>query len=169
MTTRTGQPVGSTAARPTRGRVVVALDGSAAAEAVLPFVVALARRNGAKITLVQACPPADAPDAAAGLAMLGGLPTAGEGSPRLRAARAEAEHYMERVTGRLHAEGVPADYEILEGPPGEAIVDEAEGLAADMVAMTTHGRTGLGKLLLGGVAAYVVGHATCPVLLTRVA
>jgi nucleotide-binding universal stress UspA family protein len=169
MATSAGQPIGSTPARPTRGRVVVALDGSAAAEAVLPFVVALARRNGAKITLVQACPPADEPDAADGLALIGGLPTASEGSPRLRTARAEAEQYMERVTRRLHADGVSVDYEILEGSPGEAIVDEAEGLAADMVAMTTHGRTGLGKLLLGSVAAYVVGHATCPVLLTRVA
>ena len=147
----------------------MALDGSTAAEAVLPIVTTMARRTGAKITLLRACAPADAYDPTAGIALLGRVPTATHDAHRTRTARYEVERYMEDVVQRLQATGVAADYEILEGPPGEAIVDEAEGLGADMIAMTTHGRTGLGRLVLGSVAAYVVGHATCPVLLTRTA
>jgi nucleotide-binding universal stress UspA family protein len=166
MATTIDGPGGPTP-RPTRGRIVVALDGSAAAEAILPMVVAMARRTGAKITLVRACAPTEQDDPIAGLARIGGPPPADDDSPWTGNARHAAERYMEDAVQRLHAEGVPVDYEILDGAPGEAIVDEAEGLHADMVAMTTHGRTGLGKLVLGSVAAYVVGHATCPVLLTR--
>jgi nucleotide-binding universal stress UspA family protein len=158
---------GSSARRPATGRIVVALDGSAAAEAVLPIVTTMARRTGAKITLLQACAPADEYDPTAGISLLGTVPTASHDALRTPTARHRAERYLEDAAQHLRAGGVAADYEILEGAAGEAIVDEAEGLGADMIAMTTHGRTGLGRLVLGSVAAYVVGHATCPVLLTR--
>jgi universal stress protein A len=53
--------------------------------------------------------------------------------------------------------------------PGHAIVDAATRVKADLIAMGTHGRTGLARLVLGSVAEYVVRHAPCPVVTIRAA
>jgi nucleotide-binding universal stress UspA family protein len=165
-----GQRTGSLQAGSTVRRIVVALDGSAAAEAILPIAATVARQNGAKITLVRAC-PAEPVDEVPAVTLIGRLADQAGAADQTgaRAARHDAERYMDETVQRLRAAGLAADYELLEGAAGEAIVDEAEGLGADMVAMATHGRTGVGKLVLGSVAEYVIGHATCPVLLTRTA
>jgi nucleotide-binding universal stress UspA family protein len=163
-----------TSAEPSTGgsrprRVVVALDGSSRAERVLTYVEEFALRTGARITLVRAWAPQ--PDASPDTDV-GALPgdAAWEASePEARNARLQAERYLEEVVARLRGRGVAADYEVVEGPAGEMIVDEAEGLGAELVALTTHGRTGLGRLVLGSVADYVVQHTTCPVLLVRAA
>jgi nucleotide-binding universal stress UspA family protein len=150
-------------------RIVVALDGSPRAERVLPYVEELAARTSAKVTLVRAWSPhRDADPRGAVGALLGDAsgpaPDAGElGLHR------EAWRYLEGMADRLRERGIAADYEVVEGPAGEMIVDEAEGLGAEMVAMTTHGRSGLGRLVLGSVADYVVQHVACPVLLVRAA
>lgn len=52
--------------------------------------------------------------------------------------------------------------------PASAILESAQQLEADLIAMTTHGRGGLGRLVLGSVADEVVRHAVCPLLLVRV-
>jgi nucleotide-binding universal stress UspA family protein len=51
-----------------------------------------------------------------------------------------------------------------EGIPAEEIVRVAREVEADLIVMGTHGRSGLGRLLLGSVAEQVMRHATCPVL-----
>jgi nucleotide-binding universal stress UspA family protein len=163
--TRTETPKGAASRR----RIVVALDGSPRAEGVLPYVEEFALRTAARVTLVRAWSPQadDAP--ATGVGALLGAATWRTADPEARNTQLEAERYLEEVVARLRERGVAADYELLEGPAGEMIVDEAEGLHAEMVAMTTHGRTGLGRLVLGSVADYVIQHTTCPVLLVRAA
>lgn len=62
----------------------------------------------------------------------------------------------------------PVEYEVLHGgSPARAIVDYAAGIGAGLIVMSTHGRTGLRRVVLGSVAADVVRSATCPVLLQR--
>ena len=51
--------------------------------------------------------------------------------------------------------------------PGHAIVEVAARMKADLIAMGTHGRTGLSRLVLGSVADYVARHAPCPVVMVR--
>jgi len=66
----------------------------------------------------------------------------------------------------LRREGVPAEWEILHGDdPSIAIVTEAADIGAALIVAATHGRSGLSDVLLGSVAAGIVRHATCPVLL----
>lgn len=62
----------------------------------------------------------------------------------------------------------PVEFEVLHGSsPGEAIVDFARHVDAGLIVASTHGRTGLDRLLMGSVAASMVRHAKCPVVLTR--
>lgn len=141
-------------------RIVVALDGTTLGEAVLPHVQEMARHAGCRVTLVRAWVPDVTDDP------LEPSPTRTD-LIRSRSNRHEIERYLDAMAARLRGEGVRADWEILEGPAGEMIVDEAEGLGADMIAMATRGRTVLGRLVLGSVTEYVMRHAECPVLLVR--
>ena len=63
--------------------------------------------------------------------------------------------------------GVAVTYLILEGDPAEVIVDVAREHGCDLIVMGTHGRGGLGRLVLGSVAEQVIRHAPCPVLTVK--
>lgn len=58
---------------------------------------------------------------------------------------------------------------LVEGDAGAAILDVARDEEVDMIVLSTHGRSGVSRLLMGSVAEYVVRHATCPVLTLKTA
>ena len=80
----------------------------------------------------------------------------------------EAESYLDGVQSRLIAEGVRVvETQVAQGSPADAIVSLATAEPGSLVAMTTHGRSGLGRMVLGSVAERVVRQSGCPVLLIR--
>ncbi len=79
----------------------------------------------------------------------------------------DAERRLQEMTDRLTAEGLTVDWVAREGDPSVVIVEEAERRQADLIAMGTHGRSGLRHLLLGSTAERVVQHAKCPVMTIR--
>jgi nucleotide-binding universal stress UspA family protein len=79
----------------------------------------------------------------------------------------DAERRLQEMTDRLTAEGLSVDWAAREGDPSVVIVEEAERRQADLIAMGTHGRSGLRHLLLGSTAERVVQHAACPVMTVR--
>lgn len=148
-------------------RVLVALDGSELAERVLPHVEALAQKFDSHLVLVRAV--ARQGPLASGHEV--GPTTVGrlmDPTPESQVFEEEAERYLRALADHLRHRGYHVDYEQVEGPAGQVILDRARALGADLIAMTTHGRTGLGRLVLGSVAEEVVTHAPCPVLLVRV-
>jgi nucleotide-binding universal stress UspA family protein len=80
----------------------------------------------------------------------------------------EAEAMLHKIAGE-HLEGkVPYEiYTKLGGEPGSVIVKVVKELGADSVVMATHGRKGIGRLILGSVAERVVRESPCPVLTVR--
>jgi nucleotide-binding universal stress UspA family protein len=78
-----------------------------------------------------------------------------------------AEANLERAAAGLRRDGLTVETVAREGYAPEAIVDAAQQHRVDLVAMGTHGRTGLAHLLLGSTAERVVQHADCPVLTVR--
>jgi nucleotide-binding universal stress UspA family protein len=82
--------------------------------------------------------------------------------------------YQEELTEKLHkmqAEGakVPVEHQLLfVGDPAEEILRVAQAVKADLVVLGTHGRTGLGRLLMGSVAEQIVRRAPCPVVTVKV-
>ena len=140
--------------------VLIPLDGSVLAEEILEPTMALGRPMGARYTLLQAInPPA-----------LGYAPAAhavGLDAQMLAQWRAEAQTYLDQVADRLRGHGHVVDTRIVIGPPAITILDYAHEHAADLIAMATHGRGGVARMLLGSVADKVVRGAGTPVLLRR--
>jgi nucleotide-binding universal stress UspA family protein len=157
----------SEAAFPAYARILVPVDGSLLAEEVLPHVVSLARRYGAAVELVRAYYPPPSLLAASAASSLPGTGPVLDPTPFIAAGKQEADLYLERVAERLEAAGVAVEPRRVDGAPGESVVDAAREQGADLIAMTTHGRGGLGRLVMGSVADYVLQHAPCPVLLIR--
>lgn len=141
-------------------RILVSLDGSPFAERILETVAPLALKLGATVTLLRAVAP---------------VPTyAGTGDgdsvpPSVEDARSRASAYLSSVRSRLEDEGLTVEQESLDGPASEVILRRARQLDVDLIALTTHGRIGMDRVLLGSVAEDVLRRASCPVLLVRAA
>jgi nucleotide-binding universal stress UspA family protein len=83
------------------------------------------------------------------------------------AADARAKRTIEELAAKLRETGIRVDTVTCEGDPPEAILDHAKSVGADLIAMGTHGLSGLNRLLLGSTAERVVASAPCPVLTVR--
>ena len=82
--------------------------------------------------------------------------------------RQEAEEYLTGVEKGLLEEGVKARHTIRHGADGAAeIVDYADVNNVDLIAMSTHGRSGVNRWVFGGVASKVLRGTTKPILLIR--
>jgi nucleotide-binding universal stress UspA family protein len=142
-------------------RIVVPLDGSPFAERALEPAFDVARAFGAEIVLLRVVTPEDA---------LGGLPTL---SPRyvdlggygMQQEEAAASAYLVQAKARWSGQGVPMQTRVVAGAPAEAIVGAARDLDADLIVMSTHGRSAVGRILYGSVAEAVLRGAHLPVLL----
>jgi nucleotide-binding universal stress UspA family protein len=133
------------AARPRLEHLLIPLDGSELAERIVAPAIRFGQVFGADYTLVLVLDP-DAP--------------ADEGDPVER-----AEAYLSRVARSVgESKGAAWAQVVRDGPPAEAILDLAGASPATGVALATHGRTGLTRLLKGSVADEVIRHATGPVL-----
>jgi nucleotide-binding universal stress UspA family protein len=134
--------------------ILVPLDGSELAERALPEAADLARQPGAQLLLVRAA-EAHVPAVVD--------PT----EAQVRVVQ-EAERYLAGVQARLAATGVTdVQTSVWYGPPAYAIIEAARLRHADLIVMTTHGRSGLGRLILGSVAESVLRGTTTPILLLR--
>lgn len=140
------------------GKILVPLDGSGRSEAVLPVVERLAGPFDFTVELLHVVEP---PPAAA-------LPEISSRLAEMLSLRyAEGEAYLEKVAGPLEARGLRVSPTVREGPAVEVIQEQARGAAVGLIAMSTHGRSGLGRLLLGSVAERVLRTAEVPVLLWK--
>jgi nucleotide-binding universal stress UspA family protein len=147
--------------------ILVSLDGSEIAEQVLPHVEALAEKFGSRIVLLRAILPPALPLMETPM----GLPvTPYTTEVYVEAAEDErraASGYLQEIGDRLRNRGFQVEQELREGSAASVIVERAGALGADLIAMTTHGRGGLKRLVLGSVAEEVLRMAPCPVLLVR--
>jgi nucleotide-binding universal stress UspA family protein len=141
-------------------QILIPLDGSALAEQILPYALALGRLTQAEYTLLQAIPPMVR---AYGTELYG----AGWDDQVLEQARTNARAYLDGVAAPLRAEGLRVRTVVVDEFPVGAILEYARAQAVDLIALATHGRSGVARWLLGGVADKVVRGATLPVLLYR--
>ncbi|HWP39410.1 MAG TPA: universal stress protein, partial [Tepidisphaeraceae bacterium] len=137
--------------------MLLPLDGSALAEQVLEHAVALGAPMQAEYTLLQAIDPVILGYAPAAYAM-------GLDELIIEQSRAAAQAYLAGIAERLRAESLHVQTCITIGPPAAAILEYAHTHQVDLIALATHGRGGLARLLLGSVADKVVRGASVPVL-----
>ena len=150
--------------------LLVALDGSPAAERVLDHAEVLARAFGSTITLLRATvsPGMVLAEAAPSDVALGEIAAIQDPGPIVEADRQTATEYLQSVATRLRPHGASVNIETPEGPADEVIVDRAKALDVSLILMTTHGRSGLGRVVFGSTADAVLRHAAAAVLLVRV-
>lgn len=136
------------------GTILVPLDGSPLAEAALPKALELAELSGARVLLLRAAEthtllPRDPTEAQVKVV-------------------SEAESYLARVRKRLtRHDRVTVETAVWYGPAARAIVEAARIRKVDQIVMTTHGRSGVRRLLLGSVAESVLRGTATPLLLLR--
>lgn len=76
-----------------------------------------------------------------------------------------ANNYLGRTAERLESLGLKVTKQIAEGNPADRIIENARKLNVDAVVMSTHGRTGFSRLVMGSVAQKVIAEVNCPVFL----
>ena len=149
-------------------RLVVPVDGSETAEEVLPHVSYLASSLNIPVDLVQVT----ISEAEYYQAMSMGLRVLPPSLPSFQTfsnnVEEESRAYVADVRGRLLRQGVATvETRVLQGNAAESIVDYAHASPHSLVAMTTHGRSGVGRMILGSVAERIVRQSGGPVLLVR--
>jgi nucleotide-binding universal stress UspA family protein len=138
-------------------KILVPLDGSELAECVLPHVKAIAAGCGiGQVVLLKVVEPL-----AAGTA------------PEVvfevvqKTVMKAAEDYLTRIQAKLNKEGLAVETQILTGRPAETISDFAQHNKVDLIAIATHGRSGISRWIFGSVADKLVRSSSAPVLLIR--
>jgi len=142
--------------------VIVPLDGSPLAELALPHVTAMAKEIDLEVVLVRAYSLVSHMYMAEGMAP--------DFDQLTESIRDEVKSYLEEKIRQLKVEGLEkVSYQLLEGDPAAKIIDIARETPDNLVAISTHGRSGIGRWVLGGVTDRVVRHSSDPVLVIRAA
>ena len=140
--------------------ILVPLDGSKRAEAILPHVEELAQRYDARVIflqVVESIPIIVGPEGA--LVALR--------QEELERWTKQAESYLAALQGEFRKKGIEAQTRVAYGPVVEAIINAAEREDADLIAIASHGRSGLSQVFYGSVAAGVLHRVGRPLLLVR--
>ncbi|MBI4495842.1 MAG: universal stress protein [Deltaproteobacteria bacterium] len=135
-------------------KILVPLDGSKLAEGILPRVEWLAKIHDGEVALLR-------------VALAHTFPGSDPVEQQVQVVR-EAEEYLAKVEADLKAVGVRVSSVVRYGQDAQEIVSHARERNFDLIAMSTHGRTGLSQWVLGSVASKVIHAATVPILLCRV-
>ena len=165
---KTGRPIGNfmalgSASEVGRSILLVPLDGSGLAGLALPHAIRLAQATSSQLTLLRVVPPFVLYDPmGAGVVPSPAAWDAWEEEP------ARAREYLSGVADVLSKQGVIADTIVLEGDPAGAIVEYArQHPEVRMIAMATHGRSGIRRWIMGSVAERVLHSSPVPLLLVR--
>jgi nucleotide-binding universal stress UspA family protein len=159
-------------------KILVPLDGSNLAVQALPHAEEIARGVGANLILCRVVEvPAGFVVAPAGMGSSGpsvgiGVGTVGAAvmlgdAEGQRQALDEAKAYLDRLAASLQHRKIDTAVDINTGDPATRIVDYAAANAVDLIVMSTHGRSGIGRWAYGSVANKVLQAAPCAVLVVR--
>lgn len=151
-------------------KILVTHDGSELASKALPHAVAIARANDAEVLLLQVVRSVGQESALVGApSIYPPIVTFGDTAlETVKENKRRAKHQLEKIKAEFEANGVThVNVYVEEGVGQDVITDIAKTEHCDLIVMSTHGRSGLGRVLLGSVADYVIRHAPCPVLVVR--
>jgi len=147
-------------------KILVCLDGSKLAEQILPYATEEALRFKSRMILLQVM---TAPTSLSMGSPAGPPAQSGDIIQEVFQMReSEARNYLERIAESLKERGVNAEPVILQPEPaGEAIVAYARANGIDLICIATHGHSGLGRVIFGSVADYVLRESGLPILVIK--
>lgn len=144
-------------------KILVPLDGSELSEAILPHVSKLAKSMGAHVVLLRVVPH---PMQEMVLTSLPSITVQHFPAAPEQDLFAHAEGYLQRIAFD-HFPDQDITLQVASGPTEENILGIATNLGVDLIAMTTHGRSGLSRMVMGSVADEIVRQSHLPILLLR--
>jgi nucleotide-binding universal stress UspA family protein len=148
-----------TEGKATPDSVMVPLDGSEQAETALPIAMELAKAMNLKVVVLRAYSVKNIPYSQDYLPEIGELEAKSQ---------REAINYLDSKVGQLKSEGLVDVFPLAsEGEAAEAIIELARGAPNSLIAMCTHGRSGMKRWVLGSITEKVVRHSGNPVLVVR--
>ncbi len=139
-------------------KILVPVDGSSTSTKALDYALQLARDNHSRVRAMHAIDE---------LGYLSGYEYSGE---LVASARKNASELLQKAVVAAQAQGVALDTHLIDQPGqrlGQTVADEAANWGADLVVVGTHGRRGVGRVLLGSGAAQIVRMAPVAVLTVR--
>jgi nucleotide-binding universal stress UspA family protein len=140
--------------------ILVPLDGSKRAEAILPHVEEFALRFNTKLVFLQVVEPPSI--------MMGSETSYLEGfQEQMEEIAKEAELYLNTINEEFLKKGAKSKILVTHGPVADGIVNTTRSVGADLIAIASHGRTGLSRVFYGSVAAGILHRAEGPLLLIR--
>jgi len=140
--------------------ILVPLDGSSRAEKILPHVEGLANCMGSKVVLLEVVAPVYfMMDPQVSFTDI----NIEESKWRVE----EAQAYLDKQSKELKQKQIEVETRIEQGPVVETIIDVAREVDADLIAYASHGRSGLGQVFYGSVAAGILHRIDRPMLVIR--
>lgn len=139
-------------------RILVPVDGSPTSGKALTTTLALAKDEGASVRVIHAFDE---------LTYVGGYEYS---ASAVRSAREQADKLLDDAQASARAAGVECDRLLIDKPAqrlGEAVTNAARDWNADLIVVGTHGRRGIGRVLLGSGAEQIIRSAAVPVLVVR--
>jgi nucleotide-binding universal stress UspA family protein len=147
-------------------KILVCLDGSKLAEQILPFATEEALRFRSKVVLLHVVPETSI--VSPNIPGAPGVPVETKGMvEQAQEEQNEASAYLDKVTEALQEKGLDTESVVLLGSPGDVIINYANENNTGLIAMATHGRSGLGRAVFGSVADHVVRESEIPILIIR--
>lgn len=134
-------------------KILVTLDGSECAERVLPLAEKMARELKAAVALLR-------------VAYVHTFPGVDPIDAQVKVVR-EAEEYLGKIERQLTEKGLKVETHVRYGHDVDEILNHAAQADIDLIALTTHGRSGVKRFLLGSVAEKVLRHSSKPIFLVR--
>jgi nucleotide-binding universal stress UspA family protein len=144
-------------------KILVPLDGSELSESILPHVSELAKSLGAQVVLLRVVPT---PVPKMEFAGFPAAPVQPSAPIPTRDLFNEADSYLEAIAYQYFPDR-QVTVEVSSGSTGESILACVDTLGVDLIAMTTHGRSGFSRMVMGSIADEIVRRSHLPVLLLR--
>ena len=140
--------------------ILAPLDGSKRAEAILPHVEELALRFQAKLVFVRVVEPPP-------LILDHDTPSLEKFQEQVEEMAEQAELYLNSISGEFREKGVQTKVRVCQGPIIDWIINTAESENADLIAIASHGRTGLSRVFYGSVTIGILHRESLPLLVVR--
>lgn len=140
--------------------ILIPLDGSKRAEAILPHVEELARNFHSKLIFMQVVEPPS-------IIMGPNTTYLNVFQEEMEEKAKQAKLYLEALNGEFLEKGIRSKIQISDGPVVDCILNTAESEHADLIAIASHGRNGLSRVFYGSVAVGVLHRADRPLLVIR--
>jgi len=147
-------------------KILVCMDGSELAEQILPYVKAQARSFKSTVVLLHVT--AERIITTPGIPGAPGYPVQTQSMMKeMEQEMFRADEYLNKLAAGFKRSGIRTKCEVLEGSVGESIVKYAKENKINLIAMASHGRSGVGRMILGSIADFVLREAGLPILIIR--